>query len=367
MIDYPSGRENRRLLGAAPFKNEPQGAIQVQSCSSSSNLKEEREASTVRISVVIPALNEEKMIGRCLECLARSSFPPDSFEVIVVDNGSTDRTLEIAHSFSRQLSISTFQQSGVHISALRNLGAAASKGEILAFLDADCMVPEDWLERAFGQLHSETAGVVGSYYAIPSGSRWVARTWYGAGHPPKDGNVAYVPSGDMLVRRSTFFQLRGFDEHLETSEDCEFCLRARKAGLLVHAVAGLAVIHLGTPQTLGQFYRKHLWHGTHVAKVYFQNKQAVTHLRAVAFAIYMLLSCAGVLTGLGLALIFGKYVFLAVALAAMIAAPLASSVRMLSAAHGRTFWRSLLPITALHVVYGMARAAALLGNRVQSK
>src|SRR5215475_9251882 len=101
--------------------------------------------SAVSISIIIPALNEEKMIGRCLESLTKLAFARDRFEVLVVDNGSRDKTLMIVESFKDRLNLRVLQQAGVRISALRNLGARAAAGDILAFLDADCLAPTDWL------------------------------------------------------------------------------------------------------------------------------------------------------------------------------------------------------------------------------
>ena len=99
--------------------------------------------SVVSISIIIPALNEEKMIGRCLESLTQLAFAHDRFEVLIVDNGSRDRTLAIAESFKDRLNLKILQQAGVRISALRNLGARAASGNTLAFLDADCLAPAD--------------------------------------------------------------------------------------------------------------------------------------------------------------------------------------------------------------------------------
>src|SRR4051812_298488 len=82
----------------------------------------------VSISVIIPALNEEKMNGRCLESLAGLDFPGGGFEVLLVDNGSTDRTLEIAKSFQSRLNLRVMEKAGVRISALRNLGAREAHG-----------------------------------------------------------------------------------------------------------------------------------------------------------------------------------------------------------------------------------------------
>lgn len=316
--------------------------------------------SSVRVSVIIPALNEEEMIGECLDCLDQSEFFRNSFEVIVVDNGSTDRTMEIACSYSSRFKVIVLQKIGVNISALRNLGAVEAKGEILAFLDADCLVPRDWLTNATRQLQSEETGIVGGNISIPHDSRWVARAWYGVGYAPKNGEVSYVPSGNLLVRRSRFFQVGGFNEDLKTSEDFDLCVRARTAGFPILAVAEMAVVHLRTPQTLTAFYRRERWHGTHVFKALLNNLHETANFRAVAFAVYILGCCIGMLAGLGLGLFVGQYSIFAAALAGMIIASFACSVRKLRTVRGRAYWHTLPPLTLLHLVYGVARASALL-------
>jgi glycosyltransferase involved in cell wall biosynthesis len=318
---------------------------------------------SICVSVIIPALNEEAMIGRCLGSLIGSKCPTDGFEVILVDNGSTDHTLEVARSFSGHLNLTILQRPCINISGLRNEGAAAAKGEILAFLDADCLVPSDWIVNACCHLSSEGAGVIGGNIDIPGESRWVARAWYGIGYAPRDGEVTYVPSGNMLMRRSSFRRIGGFDESLKTSEDCELCFRAKESGMTVRAIGEMAVIHVRTPQTLTQFYLRERWHGTHVVKVFLANIKARPNLRAVVFAFYMLVCGAVTTIGLVLALFFGQYVALSIGVGGVITVPLLCSVRKLRAVRGKKYWATLIPLTVLHMVWGFARARALLSFR----
>jgi glycosyltransferase involved in cell wall biosynthesis len=318
---------------------------------------------SIHVSIIIPALNEEEMIGRCLASLVASCFPGNAFEVILVDNGSTDRTLEIAQSFSTQLKLTIQQHAGVNISALRNLGAAIAKGEIFAFLDADCSVPANWIENAVLHLASEPGGVIGGNIDIPEDSRWVARSWYKVGYAPKDGEVTYVPSGNMLMRKSTFLRIGGFNESIMTSEDCELCFRARGAGFTVRAIRDMAVIHWRTPQTLKEFYRREVWHGTHVAKVFFQNIQAMANFRAVAFAFYMLSCSAGVLIGALVAVFLQKYVLLCFAVGGILVGPLLCSIRKMRLVRGKRFWLNLIPLTLVHMTWGFARARSLVSYR----
>jgi glycosyltransferase involved in cell wall biosynthesis len=318
----------------------------------------------IRVSVIIPALNEEKMIGRCLESLAESRYPQDRFEVILVDNGSTDHTLEITQSFSARLRLTILQRPGVNISGLRNLGAAKAKGEVLAFLDADCSIPANWIENSVLHLASDHAGVIGGDYEIPKDSSWVARVWFEVGSPTKDGEVTFVPSGNMLMKSSTFMQIGGFNETIKTSEDCELCFRAREAGFPVRLIREIAVTHWTTPQTLREFYRKQVWHGTHVAKVFFQNLRAMTNFWAVAFAVYILTCGLTVVFGGILALFYRRYALLGLAVCAMLLGPFLCSLRKLRFLHGKIFWSNLIPLTLLYLTWGLARARSLMAFRI---
>ena len=160
------------------------------------------------ISVIVPALNEESVIGRCLASLKQQKPPSAHFEVIVVDNGSTDRTREIARSFGGSLSVTVLDRSGVRISALRNLGAAMARGEFLAFLDADCVAPQHWLRQTVDLLRADDFRIIGAQYRIPANSSWVAKAWYGDLWRMKDGPVSYVPGGDLAISRELFMNLR---------------------------------------------------------------------------------------------------------------------------------------------------------------
>src|SRR6476659_3241943 len=263
------------------------------------SIAQDVSAPVVSLSIIIPALNEEKMIGRCLESLTRLAFARDRFEVLVVDNGSRDRTLDIAESFQDRLNVRVLQKTDVRISALRNLGACAAAGDILAFLDADCLAPEDWLDRIFELARADGAGVLGAHYLLPEDSSWVGRTWHRYQEASKSGEVSHVPAGDLIMRREDFLNLGGFDETIQTNEDYELCERARKAGMQVRAFPQIGVIHLGTAQSLRVFFRKQAWHGTHVIKGFLRDVLRSHNRKAVAFAAYTLLSLVVAVMGIG--------------------------------------------------------------------
>jgi glycosyltransferase involved in cell wall biosynthesis len=310
------------------------------------------------ISIVIPALNEEKMIGRCLESLTRLAFASDRFEVLVVDNGSSDKTLIIAESFKNRMNVKILQQTDVRISGLRNLGAREAMGDIVAFLDADCLAPPDWLDRIVALSSGDGTGIFGAHYLLPEDSSWVGRTWHRYQEAPKSGEVSHVPAGDLIMRREDFLKLGGFDETIQTNEDYELCDRARKAGMHVQAFPQIGVIHLGTAQSLPVFFRKQAWHGTHVVKVFLRDVFKSHNRKAVFFAAYTLLSMSAVIACATWTLArHGSWWGLVTATTALCLPPIALSVRnVLSSRRYSDFF----PLFALYLTYGIARAKALL-------
>src|SRR5579871_5737036 len=274
----------------------------------------------MRFSIVIPANNEEQMIGRCLDHLSRMDFPRDDFEIIVADNGSNDKTVEIARSWSDRLTLSVVEKPGVPISAVRNAGAASARGGLIAFLDADCLAPSHWLTTAEAVLQDPNSGVVGAHVRIPPDSTWIPRCWFDDEHANVRGDASYIPSGNLLLSKAAFDRICGFDESLETNEDFEICQRARKFGYPVRSYPELEVIHLRTPQTLSGFYRKQKWHGTNVFRVFLENLPALYNARVVFFALYTLFGLLLVLAGIGVA-VLGKSLWFLLAAIGFIVIP----------------------------------------------
>ncbi|MGC2697710.1 MAG: glycosyltransferase [Candidatus Angelobacter sp.] len=314
---------------------------------------------TVTVSIIIPALNEERMIGRCFQSLAQLDFPRDRFEVILVDNGSTDLTIEIGESFQQQLNLRVLKKTGVRISALRNLGAHEAQGAVLAFLDADCMAPTDWLQRIVELAISDGLGVVGAHYLLPKNSTWVGRTWHRYHEATRSGAVSHVPAGDLIMRRKDFLRLNGFDETIQTNEDYELCERVRAAGMAVRAFPEIGVVHLGTAQSLRVFFRKQAWHGTHVVKVFLRNVFGSHNLKAVLFAGYTLFCLLAIVIGLAWALFWsGPWLLPLAAFVGLMLPPVALSGKQVVASER---WRDFFPLLVLYLTYGIARAEALLG------
>src|SRR5271168_98998 len=167
-------------------------------------------------SVIIPTCNEEENIARCLDSLRRMDFSSALFEVLVVDNGSTDTTRALASSFQNVLPLRVLDKPDAYISAVRNAGAKLAQGEFLAFLDSDCEAPADWLSQARQVVSAGRTGAFGTFYRVPAGSSWIARYWYEERDQKKTGPVPFLPAGDLFVSRQLFRTVGGFDESIQT-------------------------------------------------------------------------------------------------------------------------------------------------------
>lgn len=189
---------------------------------------------------------------RCLESLRRQQ--PEPVRIIVVDNGSTDDSIVIAEELADEV-LPIHQGS---ISHLRNTGAAAlGEVDVIAFIDADVELSDDWLAQGLAELR--TADLVGSRNGATPGGPWIATRWAAieanTAHPQ-----SHVWSQSLLLTADLFRRLGGFDEDLPTGEDSDLSARTVGAGRVVRASPAMHAIHHGFPTTIRAFLRRERWH-----------------------------------------------------------------------------------------------------------
>lgn len=310
----------------------------------------------MKVTVVIPAYNEAQYLAGCLACLDRQTLARSEFEVIVVDNGSTDATPEIARQAGSRVGaeVRLLILPKTSISAVRNFGAAQARGEVLAFLDADCVPDPDWLE--LGLRLAPKAGVWGAHYRIPEDATWVGRTWFDYQAKVVGGPATFLPGGDMFFWRKNFEAVGGFNETARTSEDVELCARVRAAGMPVLAMPELAVVHLGTPRTLGRFYRQHRWHGQEVVRLFLRNLPSTKNLPLVFLSGYTFLMVWLVLAGFVTSLVTHSVWLVVVPLILLLLPSFLIAARKILAMRSLA---TLGPLWMLYLAYFLARAAAL--------
>lgn len=212
---------------------------------------------THKVSIIIPAKNEETNIGSCLDSVFAIDYPRDRYEVILVDNGSTDATVEIAERRGAKV----FSVPNAKISALRNFGASQAQGQILAFLDADCTVEQDWLQKTEKYFTVENVVCFGSAPQIPAKPTWIQHTWFQVRKKrEKITETQWLESMNMFVRRDVFDKIGGFNEKLITCEDVDLSYRLSEHGKIL-SDKNIKAVHHGEAKDLAEFFQKERWRG----------------------------------------------------------------------------------------------------------
>jgi glycosyltransferase involved in cell wall biosynthesis len=196
-----------------------------------------------RLSVIIPNYNGGHTIGRCLEALFASSY--DNFEAVVVDDCSSDGSAEVIRGFPCRL-VTLSERSGA--STARNAGARNAIGDILFFIDADCIVQRDTLaqvERSVGNDGNLVVG--GTYTRLPEDDRFFStfQSVYIHYSETKKESPDYIASHAMAMTRRLFEESGGFPEDfMPIIEDVEFSHRLRRSGSALVMDPSILVRHI---------------------------------------------------------------------------------------------------------------------------
>ena len=207
----------------------------------------------IRVSVVIPVKNGGKIFEKLLRrLLTEQKIKP--YEVIVVDDGSRDNTVDIARKYGVKV---FFTGGGRGANAGRNIGLREARGDIIAFTDADCIPAEDWIESIIGKLREkEVDGIAGStFIANPEYflSRYLERSFltpspkYGSEVVlRKDFNpLLVVATSNFAIKKLVSQKIGGFDEDFKWygSDDMDFVYRMLKEGMTVLCTPKPVVYH----------------------------------------------------------------------------------------------------------------------------
>jgi GT2 family glycosyltransferase len=198
---------------------------------------------TPRVSVVVCSYNGAATLEHCLRSLLQLDYA--DYEIILVDDGSTDNTGQIAGRFP---SVRVIHQPNRGLSAARNVGLHAATGSIIAYTDSDCFVDQDWLTCLVHRLQQTGAAGAGGPNLTPEDGRLAACVAACPGQPThvleSDQVAEHIPGCNMAFRREALLAINGFDRiYRQAGDDVDLCWRLHQAGMWITFAPGAFVWH----------------------------------------------------------------------------------------------------------------------------
>jgi cellulose synthase/poly-beta-1,6-N-acetylglucosamine synthase-like glycosyltransferase len=217
-----------------------------------------RAANQPFVSVIVPVRDGESTLAACLDSILATDYPSDRREILVVDNGSSDGTAALI----RSRPVRYLHEPRRGVSNARNYGIAESRGEILAFVDADCVVETQWLTELARPFEDPEVGAVAGdlQHVAPTtpAERQAARLLGNWQRFAFTSNPAYPITANAAYRRDVLDRIGGFDPHMTRAQDVELGLRFQeRSGLLLAYAERATARHRNRTTQLG-FLRQQL-------------------------------------------------------------------------------------------------------------
>jgi glycosyltransferase involved in cell wall biosynthesis len=231
-----------------------------------------------RVSVVVCAYNADRTIDTCLAALQNVSYP--DYEVIVVNDGSTDRTLDICHKYPY---IKLICQENRGLSVARNVGMDAATGQIIAYTDADCDVDPDWITYLIhGFLITGRVAVGGPNFPPPEDALVPSCVAVSPGGPTHvlldDLEAEHIAGCNMAFKADVLRALGGFDpQYRAAGDDVDICWRLQDAGYEIGFSPAAQVWHFRR-NTIKDYFKQQKGYGKAEAMVYFKHPERFNRL-----------------------------------------------------------------------------------------
>jgi glycosyltransferase involved in cell wall biosynthesis len=267
-----------------------------------------------QVSVVVPVYNRSHLLIPCLQKLCRQSYPEGCYEIIVVDDGSTDDSADVAQSIGRGWSgkLRVIQQDNHGPASARNTGIFASQADLIAFIDSDCIPEQDWLQLLVQALMTTHADGIGGPIINELPPSWIAEyltvTRFFR-HRERNGIVDYLLTANVLFARECLISVGGFStQNGVWCEDADLSFRLKQSGYTLALSTAGKVTHYGTPRSLqglmkdlyrygrGNAILSHNWHNHRTPQAEFIRHGAAALL--APFLAMRLIKNAGLLKAL---------------------------------------------------------------------
>ena len=210
------------------------------------------------ISVIVPACNAENTVRGCLDSLMNQHYP-EEYEVIVIDDGSTDTTPRIVEEYEK---VRLIKQGNAGPAAARNRGAAEAKGDIILFTDSDCVPAPDWIAEMVKPF-KENAEVVGVKGRYKTGQKEIVARFVQLEYEDKyhymvrERYIDFIDTYSAAFKKDVFIEARGYDTDFPVAcaEDVELSYRLSNKGYRMVFNPGAVVYHIH-PDTVADYARK---------------------------------------------------------------------------------------------------------------
>ncbi len=233
----------------------------------------------MKVSVIVVTLNEEKNIAQCIDSLLKQNISKEEYEILIIDGNSKDKTQDIVKEFAKKhKNVHLHVKEKGTITQCRNVGIKNAKHEYIAFTDADCVVPEDWLLRlqhAFSRqaVGHNLAGVGGANIPPVSGNKFqkaigiVFNSWLGSlgsiqAQPMKENKVVFsISCSNSLYKKQALVDVNLFTEELgNQGEDWDMGAKLQQKGYVVYGVHDSFVWHHLRPDAKS-FWKNMVFYG----------------------------------------------------------------------------------------------------------
>jgi len=224
----------------------------------------------IKVSVVIPTYNRKDSLAESVKSVFSQKYPKKNYEIVVADDGSNDgtkgRVLELSQNLKRK--IRYFAQKNSGPAAARNLGIKKSIGEIICFIDDDCVADKNWLRELIkGYKNKEVGGVGGNI--LPSSVNSIIEEYveYVGLFDQKNFIPDFLATANASYRRGLLEKIGGFDENLVTGEDRDLGIRSRIEGYALK-YAEKAIVHHRHRTTLIGLIKQQYGYGRGTRQLY---------------------------------------------------------------------------------------------------
>jgi GT2 family glycosyltransferase len=237
------------------------------------------------LSVIIPTYNRPAPLTACLNALARVDYPRDRFEVLVVDDGGDMSPAATVDEFRERLTVELLSPPHGGPAKARNFAAERAKGDFLVFVDDDCLVAPDFLERLAAQLGASPRACIGGRTVnaltnnVYSSASQAVMEYLSAALDGRGRSGRFFCSNNVSFPTEMFRAIGGFDETMMTGEDRDICDRWSSRGFVLRYCPDVRVRHAHA-LTLTSFWGQHFNYGR--GSFRFRRSSARRHGRTLA-------------------------------------------------------------------------------------